>query len=146
MNQEKLAKIQVAARIGGKGTVRRKHKAVHKKTSGQDQKLTNALKRLGVTNIPGIEEVNLFLDNGNILHFAQPKVQAAAAANTFVVNGTGVEKPLQELLPGIISQLGTDSLSSLKKLAEAFAKSKGESLTEAEGTNDEDIPELVPSN
>ena len=144
LNKDKLPKISANARIGGKGTVRRKHKAVHKKATGQDVALQSALKRLGVTNIPGIEEVNMFLDNGNILHFAQPKVQAAAGANTFVVNGNGVEKPLQDLLPGIISQLGSDSLSSLKKLAEAFAKSRENLAADGESkAEDEDIPELV---
>ena len=34
----------------------------------------NTLKRLGVNNIPGIEEVNLFRDDGSVVHFKNPKV------------------------------------------------------------------------
>ena len=44
-------------RIGGKGTVRRKRKTVHKVAAQDDKKLQATLKRLGVNNIPGIEEV-----------------------------------------------------------------------------------------
>lgn len=42
-----------------------------------DKRLQNTLKRLGVNNIPGIEEVNLFKDNGTVIHFKNPKVCAA---------------------------------------------------------------------
>ncbi len=45
-------------RIGGKGTVRRKKKTVHKAASMDDKRLQSTLKRLGVNNIPGIEEVS----------------------------------------------------------------------------------------
>lgn len=44
-------------RTGGKGTVRRKKKAVHKTTSTDDKRLQSVLKRVGVNVIPGIEEV-----------------------------------------------------------------------------------------
>lgn len=44
-------------RTGGKGTVRRTKKVVHKTTSTDDKRLTATLKRLGVNSIPGIEEV-----------------------------------------------------------------------------------------
>ena len=92
-------------RTGGKGSVRRKKKAVHKTASADDKRLQVAprararavrepaenrtepdplprahleqgtLKRLGVNNIPGIEEVNLFRDNGSVIHFKNPKVR-----------------------------------------------------------------------
>lgn len=51
----------------------RKKKAVHKATSTDDKRLQGTLKRLGVNNIPGIEEVNLFQTDGNVIHFNQPK-------------------------------------------------------------------------
>ena len=41
-----------SAATGGKGTVRRKHKAVHKTATSDDKKLGSTLKKLGVTNIP----------------------------------------------------------------------------------------------
>ncbi|KAK1336072.1 hypothetical protein QTO34_003872 [Cnephaeus nilssonii] len=57
MNQEKLAKLQAQVRIGGKGTARRK------KTATADDKKLQFLKKLGVNNISGIEEVNMFNNN-----------------------------------------------------------------------------------
>ena len=47
-----------AARVGGKGTVRRTKKAAHKPAAQDDKKLQGTLKRLNVNNIPGIEEVH----------------------------------------------------------------------------------------
>ncbi|KAE8636006.1 hypothetical protein XENTR_v10002810 [Xenopus tropicalis] len=57
MNQEKLAKLQAQVRIGGKGTARRKKKVVHRTATADDKKLQFSLKKLGVNNISGIEEV-----------------------------------------------------------------------------------------
>ena len=118
MNPEKLAKLQKmnSNRIGGKGTMRRKKKVVHKSTGGDDKKLQSTLKKLSCNPIPGIEEVNMFKDDGNVLHFTQPKVQAAIAANTFAITGAAENKPLTDLMPGILSQLGQGSLPALKKL------------------------------
>ena len=145
MNQEKLAKLQKNVRIGGKGTVRRKHKAVHKKASAGEQKLQTTLKKLGVNPIGGIEEVNLFQDNGKVIHFQNPKVSASVQANTYVVSGTAEEKELQELLPGILNQLGPDALQNLKKLAESFAKNNpdiGDDAPALEPVGDDDVPPL----
>ena len=51
---------------------------------------------------------------------------------------------MQELLPGIIQQLGPDNLASLKALAEQFAASAGApaAAAGAEGESEE-APELV---
>uniref|UniRef100_A0A8C0KXL2 NAC-A/B domain-containing protein n=1 Tax=Canis lupus dingo TaxID=286419 RepID=A0A8C0KXL2_CANLU len=59
MNQEKLAKLQAQVRIGGKGTARRKKKVVHRTATADDKKLQFSLKKLGVNNISGIEEVSV---------------------------------------------------------------------------------------
>ena len=53
--------------------MRRKKKAVHRNATADDKKLQTTLKRLGVNNIPGIEEVNLFKDDGSVIHFVNPK-------------------------------------------------------------------------
>lgn len=50
----------------------RKKKAVHKVSTTDDKRLQATLKRLGVNTIPGIEEVNLFVDN-DVIHFTNPK-------------------------------------------------------------------------
>jgi len=130
-------------RTGGKGSVRRKKKAVHKTATSDDKKLGSTLKKLGVTNIPAIEEVNLFKNNGQVIHFTNPKVQASIAANTYVVSGASETKSLQELLPGIINQLGPDNLANLKQIAESYQDDAPAEKPKVEEGNDDDVPELV---
>merc|ERR1712100_218180 len=78
------------------------------------KKLQTQLKKLNVNNIPAIEEVNLFQDNGKIIHFTNPRVQASIAANTYVVSGKAEEKSLNDLLPHILPQLGPGALNGLQ--------------------------------
>ncbi|KAG8461003.1 hypothetical protein KFE25_010754 [Diacronema lutheri] len=146
MNQDKLKKMAESVRTGGKGSVRRKKKAIHKTTTTDDKRLQNTLKRLSCNNIPAIEEVNLFKDNGTVIHFTNPKVQASIAANTYVISGHAETKRLQDLLPSIINQLGPDNLDALKRMAQdqggAGAYPGGGKITEAPEEED-DMPELV---
>jgi nascent polypeptide-associated complex subunit beta len=67
-----LEKVQAGVRIGGKGSMRRKRKTVHKK-AGDEKKLQATLKRLQVNNIPGIEEINFFKEDGSVLQFTNPR-------------------------------------------------------------------------
>jgi NAC domain len=73
MNAEKLARLAEQVRTGGPGSVRRKRKAVHKNATVDEKKVKATLKRLGVNDIPGIEEVNLFKEDGTVIHFVNPK-------------------------------------------------------------------------
>nr|XP_054507455.1 transcription factor BTF3-like isoform X1 [Agelaius phoeniceus] len=148
MNQEKLAKLQAQVRIGGKGTARRKKKVVHRTATADDKKLQFSLKKLGVNNISGIEEVNMFTNQGTVIHFNNPKVQASLAANTFTITGHAETKQLTEMLPSILNQLGADSLTSLRRLAEALPKQSmdGKAPLASGGDDDDDddeVPDLV---
>ncbi|XP_031373531.1 nascent polypeptide-associated complex subunit beta-like [Punica granatum] len=141
MNREKLMKMAGSVRTGGKGTMRRKKKAVHKATTTDDKRLQSTLKRIGVNTIPAIEEVNIFKDEV-VIQFMNPKVQASIAANTWVVSGTPTTKKLTDILPGIFNQLGTDNLENLKKLAEQLKK-QGPGGADAKEEDDDEVPELV---
>ncbi|KAL4072494.1 NAC domain-containing protein [Scleroderma yunnanense] len=149
MDPAKLAKLQAAAaanRLGGKGTMRRKVVRKSKPSSAQDdKKLQGALKKLNVQPIIGVEEVNMFKEDGNVLHFTTPKVHAASTANTFAIYGTGHDKELTELVPGILNQLGPDSLASLRKLAESYQAIQQQRPTAAGAADDDDddVPDLV---
>jgi nascent polypeptide-associated complex subunit beta len=46
---------------------------VHKSAGTDDKKLQTALKKLNVQPIQAIEEVNMFKEDGNVIHFAAPK-------------------------------------------------------------------------
>lgn len=74
-------------------------------------------------------------------------VHASVPANTFAIYGNGEDKELTELVPGILNQLGPDSLASLRKLAESYQsmqKEKGENGEEKkDDDDDDDIPDLV---
>jgi len=131
---------------GGKGSVRRKKKVASRSAAAQsDAKLGTTLKKLGATNIPGIEEVNLFKEDGNVIHFVNPKVQAAISANTYIVSGPSETKPLQELLPSIVSQLGMDNLSQLQSMA-AQAGTGAAATAADDDDDDDDVPDLVEGN
>jgi hypothetical protein len=92
---EEARKAMIAKRFGGKapaaaGGARRNQKAAHKPVNSgkpsitcdtfmtlkcvniDDKKLNSTLKKLGVQSIGGIEEVNLFKNDGNVIHFSKP--------------------------------------------------------------------------
>lgn len=48
-------------------------KKVHKTSGTDDKKLQTSLKKLNVQPIQAIEEVNMFKEDGNVIHFAAPK-------------------------------------------------------------------------
>merc|ERR1712088_457882 len=143
MNVEKLKALQAQVRIGGKGTARRKKKVVHRTATTDDKKLQSSLKKLSVNSIPGIEEVNMIKDDGTVIHFNNPKVQASLAANTFAVTGHGENKQITDLLPGILNQLGAESLTHLKKLASNVPTADGMDDPGNDADDDDDVPDLV---
>merc|ERR1712136_63377 len=141
MNPAKLASLQAMSanvRIGGKGTARRKKKIVHKASNTDDKKLQSQLKKLSINPIPGIEEVNMFRDDGSVIHFTNPKVQASPQANTFAISGQAENKQVSEMLPNIVNQLGPEGFASLRKLA---MEKVGEEA-KLETPKDDDVPEL----
>lgn len=130
MNAERLSKMQSQVRIGGKGTQRRKKKVVHK-TNTDDKKLQNSLKKLAVNAIPGIEEVHMIKDDGHVIHFNNPKVQASLPANTFAITGHAETKQVTDLVPRILNAENVKNLDEddVPELVEDFdsAATKGES-------------------
>merc|ERR1739847_175887 len=143
MNPEKLAKLQANVRIGGKGTQRRKKKIVHKASNTDDKKLQSQLKKLSINPIPGIEEVNMFKDDGSVIHFTNPKVQASPQANTFAISGQAETKQVSEMLPSIVNQLGQEGFASLRKLAmEKVGEDSIAATNVAAAPKDDDVPEL----
>merc|ERR1719484_472697 len=133
----KLAAKMANSQTGGKGSARRKTRKVHKATGQDDKRLASTLKRIGMNAVPGIEEVNMFKADGEVIHFANPKVQANIAANTYVISGNAENKKLTDMLPGIITQLGPDNLTQLKNIASSLG-----SKPAADG-DDDDVPEIT---
>jgi nascent polypeptide-associated complex subunit beta len=73
-------------------------------------------------------------------------VHASVPSNTFAIYGNGEDKELTELVPGILNQLGPDSLASLRKLAESYQamQKKEAEAGEKKDEDDDEIPDLVP--
>jgi nascent polypeptide-associated complex subunit beta len=137
------ARAKLKAKMGASagqtaGGARRKKRTIHKASGQDDKRLQSTLKRIGMNQVPGIEEVNMFKADGDVIHFANPKVQANIAANTYVIGGQGENKKLTDMLPGIITQLGPDNLTQLKNIASTLGAGK----PPAEG-DDEDIPDIT---
>ncbi|PIG89701.1 nascent polypeptide-associated complex (NAC) subunit [Aspergillus arachidicola] len=142
MDQAKLARMQASVRIG------------HSPPQGQEGPQVLRRRRQEAPGYPeederpaiqAIEEVNMFKEDGNVIHFGAPKVHASVPSNTFALYGNGEEKELTELVPGILNQLGPDSLASLRKLAESYQNmQKNQAGAEGKKDDDEDdIPDLV---
>jgi nascent polypeptide-associated complex subunit beta len=147
MTQRSPSKIPF---LDQQGSARRKKKIIHRTATTDDKKLQNTLKKLSVNPIPGIEEVNMIKDDGSVIHFNNPKVQASLGANTFAVTGHAENKKITDMVPGILSQLRAENFHHLKNLTPGFGglgsgleandASKGEA---AEGDDDDDVPDLV---
>mmetsp|Transcript_2142 Transcript_2142/g.2447 ORF Transcript_2142/g.2447 Transcript_2142/m.2447 type:complete len:148 (-) Transcript_2142:54-497(-) len=144
MNQAKLDRMAKNVRTGGKHSVRRKRKVTKRSNNSGDQKLNNVLKRLNANAIPQVDEINMFRADGSVLHFQQPQLKASIQSNTFVINGLGEDKGLQELLPGIINQLGPEMMNNLRALAESqgFAGEGAEGAEVPDLADDAEVPAL----
>uniref|UniRef100_A0A0A9WQ44 Transcription factor BTF3 n=1 Tax=Lygus hesperus TaxID=30085 RepID=A0A0A9WQ44_LYGHE len=96
ITQEQLRKRAELVRTGGKGSVRRTVKA-HHKNSGEDRKVQNTVRRLGVTPLNEIDEAIFYRQDGSVMHFDKPKVQASTQTQCFVVSGDYQIKTAEEV-------------------------------------------------
>lgn len=73
-------------------------KKVHKTSGTDDKKLQTSLKKLNVQPIQAIEEVNMFKEDGNVIHFSAPKGKVPLLPLTvFSVNHISPFSPIQSL-------------------------------------------------
>merc|ERR1712071_362343 len=73
--------------------------------------------KIQLLHLPGIDEVNMFREDGTVIHFRNPKVTAAPSSNTFTVHGANEIKRFEEI-PDAFNQIGLEGL-------QAWARSKG---------------------
>lgn len=149
IDQEKLAKLQKLSANNKVGGTRRK---LAKKTGsgagGQkdDTKLQAQLAKMHAITVDNVAEANFFKEDGNVLHFNKVGVQNAPQHNTSVFYGLPQDKNLQELFPGIISQMGPESIQALTQLAAQLQQQQaqeGGAPVEGSENKDEAIPDLV---
>ncbi|GAA6036316.1 hypothetical protein JCM8097_001660 [Rhodosporidiobolus ruineniae] len=145
----KLAALQARASKasgGAKAPIRRK--VVPKASAGDDKKLQTALKKLNVQPLAGVEEVNMFTEDGPVLHFNHPRVHAAAGSNTYAIYGHGQPRDLTDLMPSILNQLGPDTMANLRRIAEQYqahqaAAGGAAGIEDGEAAEADEVPELV---
>ena len=151
IDQEKLAKLQKLSANNKVGGTRRKLTKKSGSSSNahkDDTKLQAQLAKLRAVTMDDVAEANFFKTDGNVLHFNKVGVQVAPQHHTSVFYGIPQEKGLNELLPGIIPQLGQESLQVLSQLVSQLQqqqeaqKAAGGDAAEEE-KKDEAIPDLV---
>eukprot|EP00605_Chrysophyceae_sp_TOSAG23-4_P002129 GSChrysophyteH1.ASY1.ANO1.2356.1 assembled CDS len=131
------------ARTGGAGTARSKAKGSLSGPGGDDKKLSGVLKKMQMNPLNGVEEVNIFKNDGNVIHITKPRITASIPCNTFSVSGPSEEKPLTDLLPGIIPQLGEESMERLREYASAISAQQGGAAAADDDDDDDEVPDLV---
>ena len=121
-----------ANRTGGKGTPRRKRKAVAKAVATDDKKIQAALTKLGSQPLQNIEAVEFhFVDK--VVSFKAPKVQAVLQSNLFAISGlTETKAPAFD--PEMFKNMDPETMAQLQRMLQARA---------GEAAGDEDIPDLV---
>lgn len=87
MDQAKFKKIEDAVRIGGKGSVRRKHKRAPASTALEEKRLQTTLTKLSLFQMPGIEKMTLLMGDKTEIVIPGPKVQGSSGSNLLVVSG-----------------------------------------------------------
>merc|ERR1712066_1198920 len=119
INKEKLAAMQARGPQAKVGGARRKKKVTQSKNQvSDDKKIQQNLKKFSCSNLPGIDEVNMFKEDGTVIHFKNPKVTASPTSNTFTVSGHNEVKKITEI-PGVLNQLGLEGLQGLQQWAKA---------------------------
>merc|ERR1712170_316402 len=112
---------QAKAPVGRVGGARRKKKVTQSKANvSDDKRIQQTLKKFACSTLPGIDEVNMFKEDGTVIHFKNPKVTASPTSNTFTVAGHNEIKKITEI-PGVLNQLGLEGLQGLQQ----WAKSQG---------------------
>ena len=82
-------------------------------------------------------------DDGTVIHFNNPKVQASLAANTFAITGAAETKRITDMVPGILSQLRAENFSHLKQLANVQSGGADGFGNAPIEEDDDEVPDLV---
>jgi nascent polypeptide-associated complex subunit beta len=106
----------------------------------------------------------MFKDNGEVIHFTNPKVQASLGSNTFAISGPSDTKckrriffflceivffcflALQDMLPTIMSQMGMSTDSGLIGKGDQHTGDgqSGTTNEQAGAEGDDEVPGMYP--
>ncbi|CCH57834.1 hypothetical protein TBLA_0A00340 [Henningerozyma blattae CBS 6284] len=145
IDQEKLAKLQKMSannKVGGRRKFTKKPSS-SSSSNKDDTKLVAEMAKMNAVTVDNVAEANFFKDDGNVIHFNRVGVQTAEKFNTSVFYGAPQTKPLQQMFPQILSQMGPEALQALTQLASQLEKNDAAKKAGSEEKADEAIPELV---
>ncbi|KAK4537944.1 hypothetical protein CDCA_CDCA15G3969 [Cyanidium caldarium] len=158
---QRLRRMSEAVRVGGKGSMRRKKKisAPHTDTT-DEKKLHQTLRKLNVAPLTACEEVLLFKEDGTVLRFGKPKLQANFNSRVCALSGVApresnmdevlndrdlVEKLHKLLLPLMLETgypLPTGEEGGGDAAARDAGLGTGSGDADTGGDGDEDVPNL----
>ena len=127
-------------KLGGKGTMKRKHKVVHKAGGSDDKKTKDLIKKLGAQPLPEISEINLFTDDNKVIQFKNAEVFGSLQNQTFIVTGNPETKNLKDCFADVLTQLTPAQIEKLKNETLSGIDLKANAQV---GKKDDDVPELV---
>lgn len=135
VDQAKLAalKAQGSSKIGGQRVKTAPKAAV----SADQQKVITAVNRLGGRPVPNVTEACIFLNDQNVLLLKNPKVVAAAQANTWAFTGKAQKANPASLGPSFLEHLGMNNIQSLLSQISPDALANAQNAAAAAGLNAE---------
>jgi hypothetical protein len=115
-----MSRGSVGAKTGGKGSWRRKEKKVKKGGNIEGTKLWQAATRLGCRAFGPLDSVSiLFHGQDEALSFDKPELLFDMRANTFIIQGNAVKKPMIEVVQDLVSSLDLSKLKGAPEAADA---------------------------
>ena len=135
----------VNTRLGGKGTQKRKHKVKDKNNMSSSKKMKNIEKKLGVSPLPDIAEVNLFRSDGNVWHFANPNLKGSIQNQVLIVSQEPEIKNIQNNFAEFVSHMGPNEMSKLKDMVKNMKPpaEEGDKEDKKDEEEEEEAPALV---
>jgi nascent polypeptide-associated complex subunit beta len=155
MIKKRFGGNKAGAATGGSGSARQKAKG--KGGGGADaSRISSVFKKFQFNDMNGLMEVNIFKGD-DVIHITEPKIKASIPCNTFQVTGKAETKPMTDLLPDILNQLGPESMERLRAYAASLQGASGAAAAaapagqepiaeEGEDSDDDEIPDLVDEN
>ncbi|XP_017063586.1 tol-Pal system protein TolA-like [Drosophila eugracilis] len=93
MDVNKLKKIENEVRIGGKGSMRRKHKHVQNSPAVEEKRFQMALAKLPLNQLPGIHQIIFEMRDSSEIVVLMPKVQGSVTSSVYVMTGDVFRNP-----------------------------------------------------
>ena len=123
-------------RLGGKGTMKRKMKVVHKAGTGDDKKTKGLIKKLGAQPLNEIVEMNFFTNDNQVMQFKNPEVHGSLQNQTFIVSGNFELNHLKNCFADVLTQLSPAQLEKMKNEIAPSSSTK-------QDAKEDDAPQLV---